>query len=139
MASFPKLCLNTSAYTTFDVDEEAQRVNIHISDEIPLLHADHESNTFIVDRSQLTIDEQYTARADLLTINDMPIPFGQQFCFLMYEGNGEFFSWSNSLEYSTGKVCVALKGFGYTASVITAFNFRVDAKGTFTLKLKHGH
>ena len=138
MASFPKLCLNTSVYTTIDVDDELCRTLIHISDEIPLLHADHESNTFIVDRVQLDDDGFYTVREDLLAIDGLPVPFGQ-FCFLVYEGDGEFFAWSNSHDCNTGKVCVALKGFGYTASVDSPVAYRVDEKSTFALKLKHGY
>ena len=137
MASFPNLCLNTSVYTTIDVDEEKQRVSIHISDDIPLLHADHESNTFIVDRSQLDDEGFYSVRDDLLAIDGLPVPF-EQFCFLVYEGNGEFFAWSNSSDCNTGKVCVAFKKFGYTASVDSPVSYHVDEKSTFTLKLKHG-
>lgn len=138
MASFPNLSHNTSVYATIDVDDEKQRLRIHISDDIPLLHADYESNTFIVDRSQLDDEGFYSVREDLLVIDGLPVPFGQ-FCFLVYEGDGEFFSWSNSQDCNTGKVCVALKGFGYTASVDSPCAYHVDEKSTFTLKLKYGY
>lgn len=77
-------------------------------------------------------------REDLLGIDQMPVPFGQ-FCFLVYEGEGDFLSWANSDDYSTGKVCVGLKSFGYTASVTNPLAYHVDDKSTFTLKLKFGN
>jgi hypothetical protein len=129
---------NTAVFTTIDIDEVQQSLHIHVSEDIPLLHADYESLTFIVDRLQLDDEEFYTVREDLLAIDGLPVPFGQ-FFFLVYEGDGEFFAWSNSHECSTGKVCIAFKKFGYTASVDSPVSYHVDEKSTFTLKLKHGY
>jgi hypothetical protein len=137
MASFPNLCLNTSAYTTIDVMDDDRTLSIHIDEQCPLLYADHKSNTFIVDRSQLDDEGFYSVRDDLLVIDGLPVPFGQ-FCFLIYDGNAELISWSQSHECSTGKVCVALKGFGITASVDSPTVYRVDDKSAFKLKLKYG-
>lgn len=131
------LAQNTSVFATIDIDEVLQRLHVHVSEDIPLLHADYETYTFIVDRAQLDDEEFYTVREDLLAIDGLPVPFGQ-FCFLVYEGDGEFFAWSNSYKCNTGTVCTAFKKFGYTASVDSEVSYHVDEKSTFTLKLKHG-
>ena len=132
------LAQNTSVFTTIEVDEIGHRLLFHISSDIPLLHADYETNTFIVDRAQLNDDEFYTVREDLLAIDGLPVPFGQ-FSFLIYEGDGEFFAWSNSYKCNTGTVCTAFTKFGYTASVDSPVSYHVDKKSTFTLKLKYGY
>jgi len=128
---------NTSVFATIDIDEVQQSLHVHVSEDIPLLHADYETLTFIVDRTQLDDEGFYSVRDDLLAIDGLPVPFGQ-FCFLVYEGDGEFFAWSSSSDCNTGKVCVAFKKFGYTASVDSPVAYHVDEKSTFTLKLKHG-
>lgn len=138
MTVFPNLCLNTSAYTTIDVMESDNVLSIHVDESCPLLYADHKSNTFIIDRSQLDDEGYYSVREDLLGIDGIPVPFGQ-FCFLIYDGDGELLSWSQSHECSTGKVCVALKEFGITASVDSPVVYRMDEKTAFKLKLKYGY
>ena len=138
LPSFPNLCLNTSVYTTIDVMDDNRVLAIHVDEQCPLLYADHESNTFIIDRSQLDDEGYYSVREDLLVIDGLPVPFGQ-FCFLIYEGDGELVSWSQSHECNTGKVCVALQGFGITASVVSPVVYQVDDKSAFKLKLKYGY
>lgn len=138
MASFPNLCLNTSAYTTIDVMDADSTLVIHVDESCPLLYADHKSNTFIVDRSQLDDEGFYSVREDLLVIDGLPVPFGQ-FCFLIYDGEGDIVSWSQSHECSTGKVCVALKEFGIMVSVQSPTVYRADEKSAFKLKLKYGY
>ena len=137
MASLPNLCLNTSAYTTIDIMDDERTLTIHVDEQCPLLYADHKSNTFIIDRSELDDEGYYSVRDDLLVIDELPVPFGQ-FCFLIYDGNAELISWSQSHECSTGKVCVALQEFGITASVDSPTVYRVDDKSAFKLKLKYG-
>ena len=126
-----------SSYVTFDFDYEGQRLLVHTGD-IPMLHADHDTNTFIIDRTQLNDEGFYSIRDDLLRIDGVPVPNGQ-FCFLIYDGDGDFLSWSNSADCNTGTVCVGLKSFGYTASVTNPISYHVDDKSIFTLKLKFGY
>lgn len=135
--AFPNLQHNTSVFATIDIDEVQQSLHVHVSEDVPLLHADYETLTFIVDRTQLDDEGFYSVREDLLAIDGLPVPFGQ-FCFLVYEGDGDFFAWSNSNDCNTGKVCVAFKKFGYTASVDSPVSYHVDEKSAFALKLKHG-
>lgn len=64
-----------SAYVTIDFLYEDQRLLMHTG-EIPLLHADYDTNTFIIDRTKLDDDEFYMIREDLLGIDQMPVPLG---------------------------------------------------------------
>jgi len=126
-----------SNHVTIVQDHEGRRLRVHTGD-IPMFKADHDSNTFIIERLELDRDGLYEVRDDLLRIDELPVPYGQ-FCFLLYEGDGEFLSWCGSYECDTGKICSAMKLFGYETSVLSPMSFKVDEKSKFTLKLKYGY
>lgn len=123
---------------TIEPDYKQRRLLVHTGT-IPLLKADHETNTFIIDRLQLDDDEFYDVRDDLLGIDAMPVQHGQ-FCFLVYEGGGDFVIWSSSYNYDTGIVCTGFKNFGYGSAVVTSpIYISVKEKHSFALQLKHGY
>ena len=123
---------------TIEPDYERNRLLVNTGT-IPLLKADHETNTFIIDRLQLDEDSLYEVRDDLLEIDDLPVEHGQ-FCFLCYEGSGDFLIWCSSYKCDTGIVCSGFKNFGYGTAIITSpIYVSVKEKYSFALQLKHGY
>lgn len=127
-----------SDFVTMDYDLIGAKLLVSVPD-LPLLHECKETNTFIINHPDQTTDEEryYEIRNDLIAIDGMPVQYGQ-FAFLVYWGQGEFYTWASSDNCSTGKVCKALKSFGYTASVTSPVIYTVSDQDTFKLKLQFG-
>ena len=131
---------NTSEYLKFEYHDDSQKLIVRVAagQNVPFLHACHETNTFIIDPSNLGDVELFDLRNDLIGIDGMPVPFGQ-FSFWMYDGGGEFFAWSTSDQINSGLVCVAFKSFGYTPSITNPVCVDVSEKDQFKLNLKFGY
>ncbi len=131
---------NTSDYLKFEYHDDSQKLIVRVYEDqnVPFLHACYETNTFIIDRTQLEDNDFYDLRNDLIGIDGMPVPFGQ-FSFWIYDGGGEFFAWSTSDQINTGLVCVAFQSFGYTPRMTSPVVVDVSEKDQFKLNLKFGH
>jgi hypothetical protein len=131
---------NTSDYLKFEYHDDSQRLRVRVYEDqnVPFLHACYETNTFIIDPSQLSDNELFDLRNDLIGIDGMPVPFGQ-FSFWMYDSDGQFFAWSTSDQINTGLVCIAFQSFGYTPSITNPVCVDVSKKDQFKLNLKFGY
>lgn len=127
---------NNSTFVHFAFSDDGQRMFMELP-EVPLLHACYESNTFIIDHTQLEEDRYNEIRSDLIDIDGMPVPYGQ-FAIFVYTGEGEFFLWSSSENANTGKMAVAFQSFGYEPSIDSPVRFYVSERDLFKLKLQFG-
>lgn len=87
MASFKQN--HSSVYVSLDFRDSEQRLLVRHRD-LPMLHECTESNTYVIDHTQLSKEEYYDIRADLVDIDNTLVPYGQ-FGFFIYSGDGEFY------------------------------------------------
>lgn len=134
MASFKQN--HSSVYVSLDFRDTEQRLLVRHRD-LPMLHECTESNTYVIDHTQLSKEEYYDIRADLVDIDNTLVPYGQ-FGFFIYSGDGEFYLWAQSYQAYTGAFAKAFYSFGYTPSVLTPVQIHVSEKDLFKLRLKFG-
>jgi hypothetical protein len=134
LASFKQA--TSSVYVSLDWRDLEQRLLVRHRD-MPMLHECTESNTYVIDHTQLLEEEYYDIRTDLIDIDNTLVPYGQ-FGFFIYSGDGEFYLWAQSYQADTGRMARAFKSFGYTPSVLTPVQIHVSDKDLFKLKLKFG-
>ena len=126
----------SSVYVSLGYLDSEQRLLVRPRD-IPILHECLETNTFIIDHTQLSEEEYYDIRADLVDLDNVLVPYGQ-FGFFIYAEGGEFYLWSQSYQANIGKMAAAFQRFGYTPSVTTPVQIEVSDRDLFKLKFRFG-
>lgn len=127
----------SSVYVSLGYLDSEQRLIVRLRD-MPVLHECLETNTFIIDHTQLSEEEYYDIRADLVDLDNVLVPFGQ-FGFFIYSGDSEFYLWAQSYQANIGKMASAFQRFGYTPSVTTPVQIHVSERDLFKLKLRFGN
>jgi len=127
---------HSTRYVGLGYIDTEQRLLVHTR-EIPILHVCEETNTIIIDHTQLSKEEYFDIRADLVDLDNTLVPYGQ-FAFFIYSGDGEFYLWAQSYEANVGKMASAFQSFGYTPTVTTPVQIHVSNKDLFKLRLKFG-
>ena len=127
---------HSSIYVGIGYRDIEQRIIVQPRD-MPILHECKETNTFIIDHTQLSEEEYFDIRTDLVDLDNTLVPYGQ-FGFFIYSGDGEFFLWAQSYQANIGRMASAFRTFGYSPSVVSPIQIHVSEKDLFKLKLKFG-
>ncbi len=127
---------HSTVYVSLDWRDTEQRLLVRHRD-MPMLHECHDTNTFVIDHTQLSEEEYFDIRTDLVDIDNTLVPYGQ-FGFFCYSGDGEFYLWAQSYQANIGRMASAFESFGYAPRVTTPVQIHVSEKDLFKLRLKFG-
>lgn len=127
---------HSSVYASLDFRDTEQRLIVRHRD-MPMLHECTDTNTYVIDHTQLSEEEYFDIRTDLVDLDNTLVPYGQ-FGFFIYTGDGEFYLWAQSYQANIGRMAAAFQSFGYMPTVITPVQIHISEKDLFKLRLKFG-